>query len=144
MPLVPQRVKVEKHQPFPECVTKPKRSKNGHVFWDINIWDLSFRLLCVSQRLCYHLGHSSMLNTVSSLNMLMPGFPGEVLSHISTDLCPISLLVVLSSACSWKLNFICAVLCERTIGNKMERETLWEEKKLSLHFRDWKYKGHDL
>jgi len=65
-----------------------------------------------------------MLNTVSSLNMLMLCFPGEVLRHISSDLCPISLLVVLSRTCSWKLHFICAILCERAIDNKMERETL--------------------
>lgn len=92
--------------------------------WSCLLGYKHLRFVCISQRVCYHLEHSSMLNTVSSLNMLMLCFPGEVLRHISTDLCPISLLVVLSRACSWKLYFICAVLCERTIDNKMERETL--------------------
>lgn len=131
IPLVPERVKGEKQQ-FPECITKSKGSKNGHVFWDVNIWDLSFRLLCIAQRVCYRSRHSSMLNTVSSLNMLMLCFPGEVLSHISADLCPISLLVVLSRARALGNLILYVQSCMREPKTIKGRETLWEQKKLSV------------
>lgn len=131
MPLVPEGVKDWK-QRFSECITKSKGSKKGHVFRDVSIWNLSFCLLCIAQRVCYHSRHSSMLNTVSSLKMLMLCFPGEVLSHISADLCPISLLVVLSRACASKSNFICAVLSERTKDNKMQGNIVRTEETVNL------------